>query len=160
MLHKGEIMRKMRRIDRAIDNNAAEKILAAGDFGVLSTIDEAGQPYGVPLNYIYLDGNIYFHAAYQGHKIDNIISNPQVSFCVVGENEIIAEQFTTRYESVICFGKAILVENEEKMKALVGLLERFTPNHLEKGKKSIDKSIDSVAIVKISIEYLTGKAHS
>ncbi|MCF7911429.1 MAG: pyridoxamine 5'-phosphate oxidase family protein [Candidatus Cloacimonetes bacterium] len=152
-------MRELRRKDRAIADLDAINILTAGDFGVLSTVDEDAQPYGVPLNYVYLDGSIYFHAAYAGHKIDNIAGNPQVSFCVVGKNEVIAEQFTTRYESVICYGKAGIVENEEKINALVGLLEKYTPDHLEAGKKSIMETLSRVAIIKITIEHFSGKAH-
>jgi len=152
-------MRKMRRKNLIMDEQKAISILTKGEYGVLSTIDEHGQPYGVPLNYAYQDGCIYFHAAQAGHKIDNIAFNDRVSFCVVGKTKVIPEQFTSKYESVICFGKASLIEEEEKQNALIWLLEKYTPDHLENEKRSIAKSLNSVAVIKISIEYIVGKAH-
>jgi len=154
----GYKMREMRRKNLKIDDQKAKSILTNGEYGVLSTVDEHGQPYGVPLNYAYLDGCIYFHAAQAGYKIDNIAFNDRVSFCVVGKTQVIPEQFTTKYESVICFGKASLIEEEEKLNALIWLLEKYTPDHLGNGRKSIAQSLNSVAVIKINIEHLSVKA--
>ena len=152
-------MRKLRRKDRAIGEIEAFKILSEGEYGVLSTVDESGQPYGVPLNYVYLDGSIYFHAAREGHKIANITCSSQVSFCVVGKTRIIADQFTSLYESAIIFGRAGIVDRAEKEKALINLVEKYSSEYLEDGKKAIAQSLGSVAVIKIIIEHITGKAH-
>ncbi|MDP8219812.1 MAG: pyridoxamine 5'-phosphate oxidase family protein [Candidatus Stygibacter frigidus] len=151
-------IRAMRRKNLKIDDRKANSILTMGEYGVLSTVDKHGQPYGVPLNYVYQDGCIYFHAAQAGHKIDNIAFNNRVSFCVVGKTKVIQSEFTTKYESVICFGKAGLIEEEEKLNALIWLLEKYTPDHLVNGRKTIDKTLKNVAVIKIEIEYITGKA--
>jgi len=151
-------MREMRRKNLKIDDQKAKSILTNGEYGVLSTVDENGQPYGVPLNYAYMDGYIYFHAAQAGHKIDNIAFNDRVSFCIVGKTKVIQSEFTTKYESVICFGKAKVVEGEEKLKGLMGLIEKYSPDYLNAGKKAIEKSLKNVAVIKIEIEYISGKA--
>jgi nitroimidazol reductase NimA-like FMN-containing flavoprotein (pyridoxamine 5'-phosphate oxidase superfamily) len=65
-------VKELRRKDRAMAKEDTISILTTGKYGVLSTVDEIGQPYGVPLNYVFMDECIYFHAAYLGHKIDNI----------------------------------------------------------------------------------------
>jgi uncharacterized protein len=65
-------MRELRRKDRAITNDEAIAILRKTEYGVLSTITPDGKPYGVPLNFCYLDNSIYFHCAIEGRKIDNI----------------------------------------------------------------------------------------
>ncbi|MDP8322708.1 MAG: pyridoxamine 5'-phosphate oxidase family protein [Candidatus Stygibacter australis] len=151
-------MRELRRKDRLINEQSANKILVEGEYGVLSTVDEHGQPYGVPLNYAYQDRCIYFHAAHMGHKIDNIAYNDRVSFCVVGKTKVIQSEFTTKYESVICFGKAGIVEGEEKKKGLMGLIEKYSPDYLNAGLKAIEKSLKNVAVIKLEIEYISGKA--
>ena len=56
-----EIMREMRRKDKEIGTDEAINLLAGCEYGVLSTVDSDGQPYGVPLNYAYKDNCIYFH---------------------------------------------------------------------------------------------------
>jgi len=81
-------MKTMRRKDRETPRLEAEAILAAGAYGVLSTVGEDGQPYGVPVSYTYKNNCIYFHCAAVGHKIENIQNNPRVSFCVVGNTRV------------------------------------------------------------------------
>lgn len=83
---------EIRRKDRAVDENAALEILKSGSFGVLSTIGADGYPYGVPVNYAYNDGKIYFHCAKNvGHKQDNLRFSGKVSFTVVTKSDVISE---------------------------------------------------------------------
>jgi nitroimidazol reductase NimA-like FMN-containing flavoprotein (pyridoxamine 5'-phosphate oxidase superfamily) len=57
-MQKGKFMRKIRRKDREIETNEAITLLAKCEYGVLSTADKNGQPYGVPLHYVYKDNSI------------------------------------------------------------------------------------------------------
>lgn len=152
-------MRELRRKDRAMEKSAASELLRSGEYGVLSSVGEDGMPYGVPLNYVVMDGNIYFHAAKAGHKLDNIKQNNQVSFCVVGKTRIIPEKYTSEFESVIVFGKAGLIAGEEKEKALLGLLAKYSPDFPEEEKQEIKRSCDIVEVIKIEILHICGKAH-
>ncbi|MDD3627894.1 MAG: pyridoxamine 5'-phosphate oxidase family protein [bacterium] len=151
-------MREMRRKDKAVPEDYAYEILNSGEFGVLSTVSEEGKPYGVPLNFCVIDNCVYFHCAIEGEKIDNIRQNPYVSFCVVGETEILPEEFTTKYESVIIFGKIEEVFNGEKQKGLEGLVRKYTPEFFDKGIKYIPTQIKQTRVFKITIERITGKA--
>ena len=51
----------MRRKDRALSKETAIQILKDGECGILATCGEAGQPYGVPLSYVYHDGRSQDH---------------------------------------------------------------------------------------------------
>ena len=88
--------RSMRRKDRQMSQESARELLNHGDYGVLSSVDEEGQPYGVPVNYVY-DGEktIYFHCAREGHKLDNLRSNPRVCFTIVVNHQIMDCIFST-----------------------------------------------------------------
>ena len=99
------MFRKMRRHDRDMIFNDTIELLKNGQYGVLSISGDEGYPYGIPLNYVYDEGQIYFHSALEGHKIDGINRNNKVSFCIVGEVETIPNKFSTRYRSVIAIGK-------------------------------------------------------
>lgn len=47
---------------------------------------EDGYPYAFPMNYIYLDGKIYFHWYKAWHKLDALAtSDNKASFCVMDE---------------------------------------------------------------------------
>ena len=76
-------MRNVRRKDREIGMEHAIELLSNCEYGVLSTVGKDGQPYGVPLSYAYKDNRIYFHCALNGHKIENMENNPQVSLSLI-----------------------------------------------------------------------------
>ena len=46
-------MNNLRRKDRGISHQEAVELLDKVEYGVLSTVDKNGQPYGVPLSYVY-----------------------------------------------------------------------------------------------------------
>jgi len=151
-------MKEMRRSDRAISEEKALAILNKAEYGVLSTVSENGEPYGVPLSFCIIDNCIYFHCAIEGQKIDNIKHNPSVSFCVVGKTEVLPEKFSTRYESVIVFGKAEEVFASDKQRGLEGLLHKYSPDFVEQGMKYIDTLRDETRVFRITINKLSGKA--
>jgi len=122
-------MRSVRRRDREISVEEAVAILDSAEYGVLSTASEDGQPYGVPLNYVYRNNCVYFHCALSGHKLDNIQANAKVSFCAVGNTNILPASFATEYESAVAFGVASEVFGVERDNALLWLLHR--PLHLQ-----------------------------
>ena len=148
----------MRRADRAIPDSEAKEILQAGEYGVLSTVSVDGQPYGVPVSYSYTGDVIYFHCAVEGHKLENLSGNNRVSFCVVGKTQVLPDKFATNYESVIIFGKAFEVTDDEKHTALVELLKKYSPGFMEKGLRYIEGDSGKAKVYKIVIESMTGKA--
>ncbi|MGD8521665.1 MAG: pyridoxamine 5'-phosphate oxidase family protein [Desulfobacterales bacterium] len=150
-------MREIRRKDKEIGTDEAINLLAECEYGVLSTVDHEGQPYGVPLNYVYKDNCIYFHCALTGHKIDNIDNNPNVSFCAVGDTKVLPSEFATEYVSAVAFGVASEVQGTERYKALVWLLEKYSSEFIEEGKKYIEKQDKATKVIKIEIQHISGK---
>lgn len=148
----------MRKKNREIEIKEAITLLSKGDYGILSTIGKNGQPYGVPLNYVYKDNSLYFHCARTGHKLENIENNPKVSFCVVGETNILPAEFSTEYESVIAFGVASEAQGEERISALQWLIEKYSPGFIEEGKIYIEKKNKTTTVIKIEISHISGKA--
>jgi nitroimidazol reductase NimA-like FMN-containing flavoprotein (pyridoxamine 5'-phosphate oxidase superfamily) len=148
---------EMRRSDRLLSDNDVQEILEVGEYGILSTIGENGYPYGVPISYVYIDSKIYFHcAAGVGLKEENITYCDNVCFIVVGKTEVLAEKFSTKYESIIAFGKAKkCIEN--KQKALEGLIKKYSSEFMEKGLKYIEAAHYMTDIYEITIESITGK---
>ena len=151
-------MKELRRKDRAITEEEAITLLNKAEHGVLSTVNENGKPYGVPLNFCIIDLCIYFHCAIEGQKIDNIKQNKSVSFCVIGNTEILPDKFGTKYESVIVSGEVEEVFDINKQIALKGLLQKYSPKFFDKGIKYIEDLGEKTRVFKITINKLTGKA--
>ena len=133
-------------------------LLTRAEYGVLSTVSENGEPYGVPLNFCVIDHGIYFHCAIEGRKIDNIRHNTSVSFCAVGNTEVLPNKFGTKYESVIVSGEIEEVFDDTKQTALEGLLHKYSKDFFEKGLEYIQTLGGKTRVFKISINNLSGKA--
>ncbi|RCW52389.1 pyridoxamine 5'-phosphate oxidase family protein [Halanaerobium sp. ST460_2HS_T2] len=151
------MFKEMRRKDRRIEKQKVEKVLKNGEYGVLATVNENDYPYGVPLSYVFYKGAIYFHSATEGQKLANIENNNKVSFTVVGETDIVAEKFTTKYESVIIFGRAVEVSELEKEEALLELIKKYSPDYIEEGSEYIKKTGSAAKVIKIESDHMSGK---
>lgn len=147
----------MRKAERQMNNNDAVRLLEAGEYGILSTIGKDGRPLGTPLSYIVKDNSIYFHCAKEGHKLDNIMNNNNVSFTVVGRTKVLQQKFSTEYESVIVSGRASFVNDEEKIGALKAIIYKYSPDFIEEGMSYIERAADKTCVVRIEISELTGK---
>ena len=151
------MFKEMRRTDRKLTEQESVQILYDNQYGVLSTVSMDGYPYGVPISYVYKDGKIYFHGTNaDGLKKENIEHNSKACFTVVGKTEILPSKFSTKYESVIAFGKIKVSENTQDI--LRKLLQKYSPEYLENGEKYISASMKNVTVYEFEILSMTGKA--
>ena len=119
---------------------------------------DEGYPYTVPVNYVFTNGRVYIHSAKAGHKVDAILADDKVSFCVIDADDVIPEKYATNYRSVIAFGRARIVEDaDEKMASLRALGDKYNPDQDEALDKEVAKGFDHLYMIAIEIEHLTGK---
>ena len=151
------MFREMRRKRQLLPTEESVSILEKMTSGTLALHGDDGYPYAVPVSYVYADGKIYFHTAVKGHKVDAIQTNGKVSFCVVEQDDVKPAEFTTYFRSVIVFGKARILEDEnEKLSALRLLADKYS--HGEAGMEAeIAKGFNHLLMVEITVEHLTGK---
>lgn len=151
--------KEMRRKDREVSRDEALKILKDGEYGFLSLVDIDSNPYGVPISYV-LDGNsLYLHCATSGFKLDCMMNNPNVVFCVVGHTKVLPNKFSTEYESAICFGTASIVDNTDEIKKYMNILcEKYSKDYLKEGEKYIINAMSQYKCIKIEIKHITGKS--
>ena len=146
----------MRRFKQLLPAEVAERILRNGKYCVMAVSGDDGYPYAVPVNYAYDGTSIYIHSAAQGHKIDALRHNPKCSLCIVDKDDVIPEEFTSYFSSVIVFGKADFVESvEDKVAALRLLGSKYSPGI--NPEVEISRFIKTVCIVRIDIDSVTGK---
>ncbi len=149
----------MRRKDREETPEFALELLKKCEYAVLSTVNEDGSPYGIPISPVFMDGCFYFHCAPEGRKLENIRREPRVGLACVGKTHLIPEQFTTEYESAVLAGSAFLVTNEEeKRRALLCLCEKYAPENLAAAEKAIEGSLHRTGVCRIEPGAATGKA--
>ena len=153
------MFREMRRKRQALSSQECIALLEKASSGVLALEGDGGYPYAVPLSYLYEDNKIYFHCAKTGHKLDAICRNPRASFCVIGQNQVVPEEYTTYFRSVIVFGTIrILEEEEEKRAAIEKLARKYHPLDTAANRESyIEKEWAPLCMLEMTVEHMTGK---
>ena len=152
------MFREMRRKKQQLSEFECIDILDRMTSGTLAIEGDENYPYAVPLSFAYDNGKIYFHSAKAGHKIDALKRNDKASFCVIAQDNVKPEEYTTYFKSVIAFGKLrILTGTQEKYAALQLLADKYAPGETKNRQKEIGKGFDSLLILELNIEHLTGK---
>lgn len=149
--------------------------------GRIASIDINGYPQIIPMNFVYLEEDypnklthtiirsdaVYMHSYPLGEKLDNIKRNPKVGFevdqhiCFLPSyyfHPTDASQADTLYISVVIKGTAFIVEdNEEKAKALNGLMKKYQKEGKYGILASFMPSVHEVAVIKIVPKEMRGK---
>lgn len=152
------MFREMRRKKQLLSPEETAAILKRGTSGVLAVIGDGGYPYAVPLSYVYADSKIYFHCAKTGHKLDAITKDGRVSFCVIDQDQVVPEKYTTLFRSAIVFGKARVLEDDaQKRRAIEKLAEKYSPDQGEGRREEIERQFARLCMVELTVEHMTGK---
>ena len=152
------MFREMRRKRQLLPEQECIRILEQGTSGVLSVLGDEDYPYAVPLSYVYSGNTLYFHCAKSGHKLDAIRKHSKVSFCVIAQDHIVPEEYTTYFKSVIVFGRIRILEPpEDKLRAATLISERFNPGDTAGLQKELQKSFSHMLILRMDIDHISGK---
>ena len=109
----------MRRKDREQSEEFGWDVLETCPYAVLSTTDDAGLPYSIPVSAAVAGGAIYFHSAKHGTKSKLLRAHPAV--CLVGVRDVVPlpEAYSTEYASAIVRGTiAEVTDDAERVTAL------------------------------------------
>ena len=155
----------MRRIRQQITQEECADILRRATSGVLGLHGEDGYPYTVPVSFVYEAGGsglgtIGFHCARTGHKIDAIRRDDKVSFTVIDRDEVMPRERTTKFASVICFGRACILEGEEELRRAANAVgAKYSKGFEDLYMQETEDTIRAGALccVEITIDHMTGK---
>jgi len=142
-----------------------ENILKKAEVGRIA-LSNGAMPYIVPVNFLYHEGKIVFHCAWEGKKSDIMKKNPNCCFEVdefMGEVSYHREtQCRLDYDSVLAFGRAHIEDDQEKKIRLLQLFaEKYSELYrrplFEGGKRFGKDRVSECCCVVIDVEELTGR---
>ncbi len=151
------MFRAMRRSRQQLSEEETLRILEEGQTGVLGVCGDDGYPYTVPVNYVFQAGKIFIHGAKSGHRMDAIRRCPKVSFCVIAEDRVVQEELTAYFRSVVAFGRARVLEEEEEIRQAAMLLGLKYNSDRALVEREIRKEIRALGCVEITVEHMAGK---
>ncbi len=136
-----------------------EEMLRREAWGCLGLCTPEGTPYVVPVNYAYVEGKILFHCALEGLKLDCIRANPEVCFTVARQPGTVREHpggdpCHVDSESVICYGRARIVED---LKERAALLNRFNHAFRPEAEELTPERAAGCGAVEITVREMTGR---
>ncbi len=173
-------MREMRRKDREMNTEFALSIVDKVAYANITTMNEDGTPHTIPISIAREGMNVYMHSASSGSKVDNVKRSSMATMTFVGEVNVpspiekseyeeaekegnigkllLSKKFTTEFESAVAFGRIYIVDNdEEKIKGLRLICEKYTPENMDYFDKAIEVSLDIVTVMRFEIDEIKGK---
>jgi nitroimidazol reductase NimA-like FMN-containing flavoprotein (pyridoxamine 5'-phosphate oxidase superfamily) len=124
------------------------------------------QPYVIPMIYAYSEGELFFHCAEVGQKLDMLRRNPKVCFEIqssktdsIVENSDKPCDWGIAFESVVGYGSAEIIDDREtKIKCYDLLIKKMQPKgYIHREELYTEKKIKGTYIIKVKIERMTGK---
>lgn len=170
----------MRRKDREMNRDFVYQVIDKSTYGILSMVDQENEAYGIPLSIVRDKDNLYFHSAMEGRKVKILENNPKVSLAFIGQVKVpenytkeeleeigkdeskaallISNVFTTEYESAVIKGRVKMVEDEEeKIKVMKLICEKYTPDHMDYFNIAIKAGLKRVNVYTIEIDEIKSK---
>ena len=132
----------------------ARKLLSEQKIGHLGCVLESGEPYIVPVNYLFKDDEIYIHS-WPGQKLDALRANGKVCLQVekIGDS--------CRWQSAIAFGEFKEVKRTNKK---IEILKEFSARfeHLTPVEAMIEDqwNLGGLVVFRLHIKRITGMAES
>lgn len=156
---------RLRRNDRAADEDWIREFLRESAVGVLATVRD-GQPFVNSNIFVYNEDRnaIYLHTARTGRTRDNVETASKVAFTVFETGRLLpadeALEFSIEYGGVVVFGAASVVEDSEEAEhGLQLLLDKYAP-HLKPGRdyRPITAGeLKRTSVFRLDIESWSGK---
>lgn len=143
---------------RTDDLTLAHRLLDTCTFATLSMTEADGGAYCVPISPVRHGDSVFFHCALRGRKVDALRARPNVCLSCVGKAEVIPGKFNIAYESVLAFGTAQeITDDEEKTAALRLICQRYCPDDLWDLPRVLDQYLPATGIWKITLGVVTTK---
>ena len=149
--------RPLRRFKQAVSPEECIEVLKTAWRGVLSMHGENGYPYGIPMNFFFSDGKIYFHCAMEGHKLDAIQADDRVCFTVLSEPIKNPGEWWNCFISVVCFGTISEVTVEDRKDSLLRTLAaKFFPSGYDV-ETDMKRNARHALILELTVDHMSGK---
>lgn len=128
-----------------------KRILSDGKLGRLGCIAD-GEPYVVPINYIFDGENVYIHSL-GGRKINALRANPRACLQV---DEI---EDAYHWRSVIAYGNYEEITDEQMRERTLAEIFRRMP-HLTPVESKMAKGMSQAIVFRLKVDLITGVGES
>ena len=144
----------------------AEAILAQAMVAHVGFVQD-GQPFVIPMTFLYQDGRVYLHGAHGSRTIKLLASGAPACITVTLVDGLIAsksaETHSVNYRSVVCFGRGRAVRDEARRREVFEtLIGRYFPGRTAGTDYAHITEPESKAtlLVEVVVEEMSAKGRS
>ena len=144
----------------------AEAILAQGIVAHVGIVQD-GQPFVIPMTYLYREGSVYIHGAPGSRTIKVLASGAPACVEVTLVDGLItsksAETHSVNYRSTVLFGRGELVrDRERRIAVLTELIGRYVPGRTAGTDYApiTEAELKATALVELRVEEMSAKGRS
>ncbi|BEP14930.1 pyridoxamine 5'-phosphate oxidase family protein [Acidothermaceae bacterium B102] len=145
----------------AYDRRTINAILDAGIVGHLAVVDEAGQPYALPLGYARDGDAVLLHGSTASRVFRLAASGAPVCLTVTLFDGIVFARSvfnsSIHYRSVVVLGRATPVADDDKTEALRVLSERLAPGHWDAARQPSAQELKATSVLRLSLTEASAK---
>lgn len=77
---------------------------------------------------------------------------------MIDKDQVVPQEYTTYFRSVIVFGRVrILEDTAEKESALKQLAAKYSPDHEQGRLRAIARQLNQVCLIELTIDHMSGK---
>lgn len=121
-----------------------KEIINKCPYCTVGLMDTEGNPYVIPMNFVYEDGVVYLHSGPEGSKLEMAVRHPKVciNFCeghdLVYMHKQIACSYSMKSRSVMCRGNVRFIEDmDEKRHVLSLMMRQYTDNECHMAEPAV-----------------------
>ena len=145
-------------MERTDGRNVGLEVLDRCEYMVLAMTNGAGEPYCVPVNGVRVGEAVYFHGRLRGEKTDCLRGRPRVCLTAVGDQQVVQEEYETRFTSAVARGTACQVTDPAEMRqALRAICRRYAPDAPERVEEVIEKHLANTGVWRVDLESVSGR---
>ena len=150
--------REMRRKDFEFDLTEALELMKKSTYSIVAFNDgDNGYPYAIPAHVAYFDGAMWFHGFNEGLKHETLAKCNRVCVTTVFDCEIIPSNLSSHYTSLMTYGRAYIVPDDE----YVAACRKFGMYFAGEFKSDVDRASvqyeATTRMIKIEIDHMAAK---
>jgi uncharacterized protein len=123
-----------------------------------------GHPYVIPTLHARVGDLLYVHGSAASRMLRHLASGAEI--CVTAtlfDGLVLARSVfnhSVDYRSAIVFGRATLVEGEEKLTALQALTEQLAPGRWDEARQPTAKELKATSILSVPLDQVSAKVRT
>lgn len=126
--------------------------------------DETGQAFSIPTIHALIGDDLIVHGSAASRTLRQIAGNRKICVTVAETDGLVLARsvlnHNINFRSVMVFGEATLIEDDEKQQAMHDFFEEIFPGRWEEAREPTEKESKRMALLRLPLETASAKVNA